>query len=90
MFFVYIIYSASKDKYYIGQTSDIENRLETHCVRKNLGASDWVLKYSETFATRSEAVKRESEIKNKKRRAYIESLISSTDSYPLDLKIQIN
>ena len=75
MFYVYIIYSQSKDKYYIGQTSDLKNRLETHCVRKNLGANDWILKYSETFETRSEAVKRELEIKNKKRRAYIEGLI---------------
>ena len=81
MFYVYIIYSALKDKYYIGQTSDLEKRLETHRLRKNLGANDWVLKYSETFTKRSEAVKRELEIKNKKRRAYIESLISSTDSY---------
>jgi putative endonuclease len=58
MFHVYIIYSESKDKYYIGQTSDIEKRLETHRIRKNLGANDWILKYSETFATRREAVKR--------------------------------
>ncbi len=77
MFYVYIIYSSIKDKYYIGQTSDIENRVETHRIRKNLGANDWVLKYSETFATRSDAVKRELEIKSKKRRAFIEGLISS-------------
>ena len=77
MFYVYIIYSALKDKYYIGQTSDLEKRIETHRLRKNLGASDWILKYSETYATRSEAVKRELEIKNKKRRAYIEGLISA-------------
>ena len=77
MFYVYIIYSKIKDKYYIGQTSNLENRLETHRIRKNLGANDWVLKYSETFATRSEAMKRELEIKNKKRRAYIEGLINT-------------
>ena len=71
MFYVYIIYSSSKDKYYIGQTSNLEQRLETHRVRKNLGANDWILKYSETFETRSEALKRELEIKNKKRRTYI-------------------
>ncbi|WP_353078672.1 GIY-YIG nuclease family protein, partial [Flavobacterium sp.] len=27
MFYVYILFSTSKSKYYIGQTSDIENRL---------------------------------------------------------------
>jgi putative endonuclease len=35
------------------------------------------MKYTERFETRTEAVKRESEIKKKKSRKYIEWLISS-------------
>jgi len=74
-YYVYILYSATKDKYYIGQTEDIVKRLQEHNIRKNLGADDWVLKYKEEFASRGEAMKRELEIKNKKKRSYIEKLI---------------
>ena len=75
-FYVYIIYASSIDKYYIGQTENIAKRIEEHRSRKNLGADDWQLKYSESYLTRSEATKRESEIKKKKRRTYLEWLIS--------------
>ncbi len=44
MYFVYILYSPTKDKYYIGQKEDMERKLETHNLRKNLGANDWQLK----------------------------------------------
>ena len=77
MFYVYIIYSIKSDKYYIGQTEELNQRVITHNLRRNLGANDWELKYTESFITRPEAVRRETEIKKKKRRAYIEFLISS-------------
>ena len=79
-FYVYILYSVSADKYYVGQTEDLEDRIFRH---NNSGSRftkfthDWQLIYTENFSTRSEAVKRESEIKNKKSRKYIEFLISS-------------
>ena len=75
-FYVYIIYAPSIDKYYIGQTENLNKRIDEHCFRKNLGASDWILKYSEPYITRSEAIKRETEIKKKKRRTYLEWLIN--------------
>ncbi len=80
MFKVYIIFSAFLDRYYVGSTANIEDRLFRH---KNSGskstksASDWELVYSEEFDTRSEAVMREREIKGKKSRKYLESLISN-------------
>ena len=81
-FFVYIIFSISLDKYYIGYTTDLVKRLGEH----NNGfstftskASDWVLKYQKRFPERELALKREKEIKNKKSRKYIEWLINSTD-----------
>ena len=80
MFYVCIIYSAKIDQYYIGQTSNIEDRLYRH---RNSGSkstkktSDWELKYTETFETRTIAVQRESEIKKKKSRKYLEFLVSS-------------
>jgi putative endonuclease len=77
MFKVYILYSVIKDKYYVGQTEDLERRLAVHNMRNNMGTSDWKLKYYESFETRSEAMKRESEIKSKKRRSYLEGLIKN-------------
>jgi putative endonuclease len=76
-FCVYIIYSPSIDKYYVGHTENLNKRIEEHRLKKNLGANDWLLKYSETFFTRSEAMVREVEIKKKKRRTYLEWLIKT-------------
>ena len=78
-FYLYIIYSPSIDQYYVGQTDDLDNRIFRH---NNSGskstkkANDWVLKYTESYNSRSDAVKRETEIKKKKSRKYIETLIA--------------
>jgi putative endonuclease len=79
IFYTYILYSASKDKYYIGHTADLILRLSQHNTTQNLGANDWKIHYLETFDTRAEAMKREKEIKNKKSRKYIEWLIHQND-----------
>ncbi len=79
-FYVYIIYSLSLDQYYVGQTQNITERLYRH---NNSGSkstkktNDWQLKYSEVYASRSEAVKREAAIKKMKSKKYIEELICS-------------
>ena len=78
MFYIYIIYSVSLDKYYIGYTQDVVMRINQH----NEGistftskAKDWVLMYTESYSTRNEASIRERNIKKKKSRAYLEWLI---------------
>ncbi len=66
------------DKYYVGQTENVEERLNSHKsgISKYTSISDdWVLTYKESFNTRSEAIHREIEIKKKKSRKYIEWLI---------------
>ena len=80
MWFAYIIYSKSKDKYYIGHTGDVKLLLERH----NMGwshytssATDWTLRYSEKYPTKSEVMRRDCEIKRKKSRKYIEQLITA-------------
>jgi putative endonuclease len=78
MFYIYII-SQKLDRYYIGQTSNIEERLISHLsgISKYTSISnDWQLAYSELFVTRTDSIKRENEIKKKKSRKYIEWLIS--------------
>ena len=72
---VYILYSELKDRYYVGQTENLEKRIAEHNLRKNLGANDWKLVYMEEYDTRSMAILREREIKSKKRREYIANLI---------------
>jgi len=79
MFYAYIIYSESTDKYYVGHTHDLDLRLQRHndgWTRSTKFGIPWKLVYSEEYETKSEAIKREYEIKRKKRRKYIEDLIN--------------
>ncbi|MEX0274873.1 MAG: GIY-YIG nuclease family protein [Flavobacteriaceae bacterium] len=73
----YIIYSVSLDRYYVGHTGDLGDRL----YRRNNGESkytkgsgDWRLVWKRVFPTRSAAMAMEREIKAKKSRKYIEFL----------------
>jgi putative endonuclease len=79
-FHVYILYSASLNKYYVGYTHDmLEERLRRHNTNHKGftgGQGDWELKYSESFTDKSGALKREREIKGWKSRKRIEHLIS--------------
>ncbi len=86
-FFVYILYSSTADKYYVGHTNDIQRRLGEH--NDNSANSSkfcskngpWQLVYYEAdFPTRSEAASREKQIKAWKSRKKIESLINSCRS----------
>ena len=74
MYFVYILYSPKVDRLYIGVTNDIDRRLEQH----NSGGSNytrgkgpWYIVYKEEYENKSEALKREREIKNWKSRSRI-------------------
>ena len=78
---VYIIYSLSKNRYYVGQTEDIERRLEDHRNSRSgytKGVKDWELKWSLLVSGREEALKLESKIKKKKSRRYLECLVSGS------------
>jgi putative endonuclease len=77
---LYILYSSDIDKYYVGQTSDLSERLKSHMDKMSPYtsiANDWRLVYTEEFEDRTSAIKREREIKKKKSRKYIEFLIAS-------------
>lgn len=77
-FFVYIIYSEKFDVYYKGFTENIEKRLEFHNTDKSKYTSakgPWKLVYHEEFGTRSEAMKREKQLK-KQNRNYLQWLIN--------------
>ena len=79
-YYVYILYSQSKDKYYTGYSANPEERVAEH----NLGATPstrpgrpWLLAYTEEFDNKSAAIRREREIKSKKSRKFLETLIKS-------------
>ena len=79
---VYILHSLSKDRYYIGQTQDIEDRI----IRHNSGRSKstkygipWKLVYKKEFGTRSEAMIYENKLKSEKSKKYIDELIEKPD-----------
>ncbi|MEX0663028.1 MAG: GIY-YIG nuclease family protein [Balneolaceae bacterium] len=84
MFYTYILYSSSTDKFYTGHTSYFPtSRVEQH----NNGMSPstkpgipWVLKFYKSFQTKTEAIKFENAIKRKKSRKYIEWLIESDEN----------
>ena len=83
-FTVYILHSSKLEEYYIGQTSDLSERIDLH----NSGffdhsftskANDWTLVFSLNCDSRKQALSIEKHIKRMKSRKYIENLIKYPD-----------
>jgi putative endonuclease len=79
MFTVYVLYSPSFSKIYIGFTSNLEERIKSH---NELGKKGWAIKYRpweivhiEKFLEKKDAQRREKELKGAKGRNWIWSLI---------------
>ena len=84
MFTMYILYSQSLAKFYIGFTGDsIEDRLAKH-LSNHRGftgkAKDWKVVYTEIFSTKAEAMKGESQIKGWKSNVRIKELIARSST----------
>ena len=80
MGFVYILYSEKLDRYYIGSTIDVNQRLEQHNSGRNKSTkagAPWVIKFYQEFEDISEARSYVYALKKKKSRKYLEYLISS-------------
>lgn len=81
MFTVYVLYSASFKKIYIGYTSSLDERIRTH---NELGTKGWTIRfrpweviYTEIFENKTAAMKREKELKTASGRKWIWQLISN-------------
>jgi putative endonuclease len=81
-YMVYVLRSESTGRFYIGHTDNLARRVSQHNdpeyhgskhTKRNKGP--WICVYKEEFINRSEAVKREKELKMKKSRKYIENLL---------------
>ena len=76
-YFLYILFSEKLNRYYVGYTADINERVRKHnSNHKGFTGktSDWELVYSESFETKEDAYAREREIKKWKSRKKIEEL----------------
>ena len=83
-YFVYVIKNNKNNKIYVGQTSNLKNRLNRHnCLLKNKTTSFtsknkdsglWEIIYSEELNTRKEAIIREKQLKSYQGRLFIKNL----------------
>ena len=81
MFTVYVLFSIRFNKIYIGYTSNLDQRLLSHNKLATKGYTiryrPWEVVYTENFDTKSEALKREKELKSARGRKFIwEEIIS--------------
>ena len=69
MYIVYILKSIKFDRYYIGHTANLDKRLKDHNrgkVRSTKAYIPWDIVYQETYSSKSDAYKREIQIKSYK------------------------
>jgi len=77
---VYIIYSPSVDRYFIGLTKDLKIALWQHNARTVSATADgkpWEVRFSQSFETRREAQSLEMKLKNRDRQ-YWEEIITNS------------
>jgi putative endonuclease len=78
-YFTYVLYSASFDKIYIGFTKDLTNRFLSHNEKAQKGWTvrfrPWEVLFYETFSSKSEAMRREKELKTSRGRNYIRNFL---------------
>ena len=79
MYYVYILHSEKRQRYYVGSTWDLDKRLiqhnSSHKGFTSVGGP-WKLVYSETCETKTEALKRERYFKRMKSATFIEGLLN--------------
>ncbi|MBI4094717.1 MAG: GIY-YIG nuclease family protein [Candidatus Liptonbacteria bacterium] len=66
MWYVYVLQSLKDDKFYVGSTSNLTERLWRHNAGRNLSTKHrrpFELIYSETYDNKKDAVRREFQIK---------------------------
>ncbi len=79
MHYVYIIYSPSADKFYVGSSSNPEGRLSAHNHPQNKGFTKryqpWNLVFKQQYQTKVEAEAAEKKIKSYKSKSMILKII---------------
>jgi putative endonuclease len=78
MFHFYILWSESRQRFYVGHSAVLDDRLLRHNdgrSKATKGGEPWILAYTEEFSTRQQAISRELEIKSWKSATRIRELI---------------
>jgi putative endonuclease len=84
MFYTYLVQNSVNKKIYIGQTDNIEKRVNQHndtsfkkssYTKLNKGQGTWELVYTEEYVTRKEAEIREAQLKTSRGRDFIKKTI---------------
>ncbi|SEQ41067.1 GIY-YIG nuclease family protein [Neolewinella agarilytica] len=91
MYYVYILYSPTKDKYYIGYTGQLTDRFQRHQQGRSKSTKagrPWLIAYLERFDDPTGAYRRESYIKKQKSRKYVQALVDSYHANPFPLPSQ--
>ena len=81
VYYLYILYSNRSDRYYIGQTNNLEDRLRRHnlgYVRSTKAHKPWELVYKETYQSRAESMARETYLKSLKSKKAIKELVEAS------------
>ncbi len=82
-YYVYILRSQKSGKTYVGQTSNLEQRLQAHNTGMSpytKGRGPWEIVFFEEFKTRSEAMQREKYFKTGKGRTFIKEILEKGKS----------
>jgi putative endonuclease len=77
-FYLYILKSKINERFYIGTTADLDDRVKRHNEGRSKSTKSgrpWEVVYTEEFGNRSEALARERQLKKWKSRKRIEELI---------------
>lgn len=78
-FCTYILYSVKNEKIYIGQSSSIINRFHSHNSLAKKGwtitGRPWLVVHVEFFGNRTDALRREKELKSGKGRQWIKEFV---------------
>jgi putative endonuclease len=77
-YFVYIVYNKENEKFYIGQTNNLERRVFEHNnKRTNYTAKysgNWILVRKEVFGCRTEAIQRENFLKRQRNKDFYKKI----------------
>ncbi|MGB7786389.1 MAG: GIY-YIG nuclease family protein [Salinimicrobium sp.] len=82
MHFLYILYSKTANRYYVGETADLENRFQNHIDHKykqgfTKAAEDWKVVLELKLDSKADALFLESFIKRMKSKIFTEKIIQN-------------
>jgi len=88
MYFVYVLFSPSKDRFYVGYSGQLADRFKRHQQGRSKSTKSgrpWVIAYLEKFEDSSAAYQREIQIKKQKSRRYLQDLANNHEANPFPM-----